>query len=115
MAVHNGAGGLIDNPTALGRTLQTCPGEVDIEPAEVPYIKDTKGLVSSMQMSLPSWNAGGPSTATSANAFLSSYPQGIAVTSAMSSSSAQYQGQPRAMAAQTACMSWQTLKDIVAS
>lgn len=94
VAVRNGAGNLIDNPTALGGSSQTRPGEIDTEPAEDPFIKDTEDLVRSMQMSSPSWNPEGPSTAASADASSPSYPQGTAVqTSVTPSNSAQYQGQ----------------------
>lgn len=94
VAVRNGVGNLTDNPTALGGSSQIRPGEVEPEPAEDPFIKDTEDLVRSMQTSSPSWNAESPSVPSSANAASPSYSQGGDYqTPVAMSSNDQYQGQ----------------------
>ena len=94
MAVRNGAGNLTDSPTALGGSSQIWPGEVEPEPEEDPFIKDTEDLVRSMQTSSPSWNAESPSTPTLANAAPPSYSQGTgAQTSVTPTSDDRFQGQ----------------------
>ena len=92
VAVRNGAGNLIDNPTALGGNSQS--GKLELEPAQDPFIKDTEDLVRSMQTSSPSWNAESPNTSTAAGVASPRYSQGSAVqTSVTVSGNDQYQGQ----------------------
>lgn len=93
VAVRNGAGNLTDNSTALGGRSQIQPGQVEPEPAEDPFIKDTEDLVRSMQASSPSWNAESPSTSALADAASPSYSQGSSAMTPISDN--QFHGQSK--------------------
>lgn len=79
IAVRTGRGNLTDNPTALGGSSQMRPGELELEPEEDPFIKDTEDLVRSMQTSSPSWNAENPNIAAPADTVATNYSPGSVV------------------------------------